>query len=158
MSELTLERLRELLDYNPDTGFFRNRVTRGGQFRGKIAGSADEFGYWYIAVDGTKYAAHRLAWFYVTGTWPAHGIDHKNRCPGDNRFENLREADQSHNNMNCKVRKTSRAKMKGVKIAGRKFQARIRQSYLGTFDTAEEAHAAYVKAAKDQFGDFARGA
>ena len=35
---------------------------------------------------------------------------------------------------------------------------RGRRNYLGTYDTPEEAHEAYCKAAKEHFGEYARTA
>jgi hypothetical protein len=83
---ITLERLREVLEYNPESGVWVWLVTssrrRGA---GKIAGSLDNNGYVVIRVDRAIYKAHRLAWLYMTGEWPRSTIDHINLEPADNR-------------------------------------------------------------------------
>lgn len=91
-------------------------------------------------------------------------VDHVDRDTLHNTRANLRLATRSQNNFNRKVNGNSRCQMKGVQQSkGRKrFKARLtvhgRFIHLGTFDTAEEAHAAYCKAAREHFGDFARAA
>jgi hypothetical protein len=100
---LTAERLRELLDYDPETGRFiwrKDHPTAKHIKAGSVAGTKNGRGYWVIGVAGAKYVAHRLAWLYVTGEWPAHLVDHENGDRLDNRFANLREATDSQNNFN----------------------------------------------------------
>ena len=88
---LTQERLRELLECNPDTGLFTWRVSRGRIKAGNVAGSRREDGYVIIRIDDKPYLAHRLMWLHVHGTFPPDDkvIDHKNRITGDNRIDNL---------------------------------------------------------------------
>ena len=57
-------------------------------------------GYKQIKIDGRMYLAHRLAWFYMTGAWPEHNLDHINRNRADNRWANLRLAPGTLNENN----------------------------------------------------------
>lgn len=101
--DLTHARLLELLHYDPDFGEFRNRVRRGQiGLAGFRTASEHGRGYRTLKVDGRKYLAHRLAWFYVHGEWPPRGleIDHVNRVRDDNRISNLRVVTRSENNRN----------------------------------------------------------
>jgi hypothetical protein len=160
---LTADRVRYLLHYNPETGHFVWLLDRSGTKRaGRRAGCLRPDGYRFIATDGGGYYEHRLAWLYVTGEWPAARLDHINGQRDDNRFENLRVASLSENMRNRKTNYTSTTGLKGVqpRKSGR-WAARImvdggRRIHIGTFDTAEEAHAAYCVAAERHHGEFAR--
>ncbi|MGE0038076.1 MAG: HNH endonuclease [Xanthobacteraceae bacterium] len=105
-----------------------------------------------------------MAWLYVTGTWPIEHVDHINGIRSDNRFVNLRLATNSENARNSRRRINNACGYKGVHYKKRlkKFVAQIRVAgrvfHLGVFRTADEAHAAYCKAAKEHFGEFARAA
>jgi hypothetical protein len=95
------ERLKEILIYDPDTGIFTNKVSRGrGGKAGSPAGYLRKDGYITIKIDKIDYLAHRLAFLYMTGSIPDL-IDHKNRIRSDNRWINLREATSQSNNRNC---------------------------------------------------------
>lgn len=150
-TDLTAARLREVLHYDKTTGRFTWLVHRHGLRVGTEAGCINNNGYWLITVDGVKYRAHRLAWLYVTGKWPDGEIDHKNTKRADNRWRNLRPATFEHNQQNRRrAMKRNITGLLGVSERGCKFTANIhvagRDIYLGTFDTAEAAHAAYVVA------------
>lgn len=157
---LTVSELKALLTYDPDAGVFRWLVDWQRVRIGDIAGSKDFYGYTHIQVQGKKHKTHRLAWFYMTGDWPKQKIDHINGVKDDNRWGNLREASSLNNSHNAKLHQ-GKTIPKGVSRSGRKYRARIRVLgkliYLGTFDRAELAHAAYCGAAKTYFGDFASG-
>lgn len=159
---VTAERLREVLRYDPDTGRFTWLVRQGRQSPGKPAGCVTPSGYVIAAVDGQHYRAHRLAWLYMTGAWPAAFIDHKNRDRADNRWANLREATKSQNGANQAPR--SAHGFKGATYNKRQgrwvAQAKIngKPVYLGYHDTPEEAHEAYMAAMTAHFGEFARAA
>ena len=163
---LSQERLKELLDYDPETGVFRWRVRTNGRICvGDIAGSVHIKGHRYIGVDRGLYFAHRLAWLYMTGQWPLDQIDHKNTLPDDNRWENLRLATRSQNIANArKLKRGGTSRFKGVYWikADRKWSAQIRVRgkliILGRFNDEQAAHEAYMKAATKYFGDFARAA
>ena len=112
---LTAERLRELLDYDPDTGAFTWRVTRSHQIKaGNVAGSTIAKDYVQIRIDGRRYLAHRLAWFYIYGEWPAGQLDHADTHGNHNWITNLRPATQTQNNGNMRRRSDNTSGFKGV--------------------------------------------
>jgi hypothetical protein len=148
---LTAERLRELLHYDKATGIFTWVSARRGTHAGSVAGCINNNGYWLITVDGVKYRAHRLAWLWVKGKWPPSEVDHRNTKRSDNRWRNLRLATFEHNQQNRRrAMVTNKVGLLGVRESGVRFSAGIFHSgkdwHLGTFDTPEEAHAAYVAA------------
>lgn len=164
---LTASRLRELLHYDPETGVFTWRVRWGSACPGDIAARIHipgdrKRGYGYIAVDGVRYSANRLAWLYMTGKWPSMMVDHADGDPGNDRFTNLREATATQNLMNMRIRRDNTSGFKGVNFHGEKGRWRAyiqhagRRQHLGYFDTAQEAHKAYCAAAMKIDPVFAR--
>lgn len=162
MALLTRDRLRELLDYDPQSGIFRWRQERrGGVKAGDVAGcvhGAGKYRRWQIVIDRRHYKAHRLAWLYIHGTWPER-IDHRNGNALDNRIGNLRVATQAENMANSVHPKGSTG-LRGVSFYKNGYMAQIshkgRSVYIGRYATAEEAHAAWREAATRLRGDFAR--
>jgi len=164
---VSLERLKQLLSYDSETGQFTWLQSRGGTARvGTMAGSIGpaNHGYLTIKVDSRKYLVHRLAWFYIYGVWP-HELDHINGNRVDNRIGNLRLATRAQNLANKFTDKSARTSIyKGVsrhkKAKSKPWVAQIsvdnRNMHLGYYATAEAAHAAYVKAARQFFGEFVR--
>lgn len=153
--------IKRLLNYAPETGIFTWKIGRPGASKGAEAGWVCPRGYRYIIVNRKRWLAHRLAWFFITGELPPDDldVDHKNTNPSDNRKENLRLASRQNNNRN-NIGKPNSTGYKGVARSGKKFYASIcvkggKKTYLGSFPTREEAHAAYVAAAKKHFGEFA---
>lgn len=155
------DELLEMLHYNPNTGIFTWAKKRQKIKAGSVAGSLHKSGYMHIEVKQKGYAAHRLAWFYMTGEWPKEQIDHINRNKSDNRFGNLREATNSQNRSNTE--KTNKHGLKGVChkkwLKQKPWQAQITHHkkviYLGCYSTPEEAHQAYKDAAIKLHGVFA---
>jgi Demerecviridae HNH endonuclease len=159
-NDLTAERVRELLDYDPETGIFIWRIDRGMRARaGDRAGFIRQDGYICIKINGVAYQAHRLAFLWMSGSWPAEQIDHVNRVRHDNRWTNLREATPSENSINSLPRDRLLDLPRGVHTTrcGGKFRAHVAGIYIGTFDTAEEAGEAYAAAAHALYGEFYRG-
>lgn len=156
------EYIAALVDYAPETGIFvwKKRLADSGhdktrlrawntRYAGKQAGVLTH-GYIRIRVRDVAYYAHHLAWLYVTGDWPHQLIDHINRDGSDNRFANLRLADKRLNAMNAKLRVDNTVGLRGVTPLNGRFMAQCALKgggrYLGMFDTAEAAHAAYLEA------------
>jgi len=157
-ADLTAQRLRELLEYLPETGAFVRRVDprkdRPSKWKaGSISGAKNAGGYVSVQVDGVPYLAHRLAWFYQHGVWPDQ-IDHINGIRSDNRIANLRPATNKQNCENKRVTNSTHGQGKGISFDARrkKWKARIGHNYkviwLGYFKDAESAAAAYALAAK----------
>jgi len=160
---LTAEWLRELLDYDAETGVFTWLVSANNRTKaGSVAGSPHGGGYIIIGVRGRMYLAHRLAWLWVHSEWPPHDVDHINLDKTDNRIANLRLATRSQNKANTLRPFTNTSGVKGVSWhrQGRKWQARIKvngkNKNLGLFTNIDAAAAAYRHAADEHFGEFAR--
>lgn len=161
---ITLERLRSLVSYDPETGDFASVASRGGIRHSASLGHVEENGYRRLMIDGRRYLAHRLAWFFVTGEWPAEGVDHKNGDRDDNRWANLRLATASQNQANRRKPRGYSCPLKGAhwnrfrSVWQSYIRVQGRSLYLGRFDTPEAAHAAYAAAATLHFGEYARAA
>ncbi len=158
---LSANYLREILNYDPETGIFTWKVCRGSSRAGNVAGSKGGDGYTQISINGKSYKAHRVAWLYVTGEWPEYQVDHRNGVKHDNKWNNLREATQAQNGQNQKLRRTNVSGYLGVCWCAKysKWQAQImvnkRNRFLGIFDDPAEAHNAYL-AAKAELHEFQR--
>lgn len=150
---LELAELRRLLYYDPETGVFVWSASNSNSSPvGSVAGrSTNSDGYRSIWINKRCYKAHRLVWFYVHGEWPDQ-IDHKNGIRDDNRINNLRSVPSKLNTHNQRApHRHNRSGFLGVSIkANGKYIADIRvngkKRFLGTYETAEAAHAAYVAA------------
>lgn len=160
---ITQKRLKEMLAYDPATGAFTWRVSRGGYVRsGFTAGYPRPDGYICIGVDKSSYLAHRLAWFFVTRKWPRREIDHINCIRDDNRITNLREATFGENQQNVSTQTNNTSGYKGVTwdAARGKWMAQITVDsvhvYLGRFDILEDAAAAYAEASERHHKEFGR--
>lgn len=174
-TDLTPEYLRELFDYNPETGKFlwkarplshfvsqRGCSTWNAQHAGREAFiTKNSNGYLMASVDKRRIKAHRAAWAIHHGEWTHELIDHINGDPLDNRVVNLRLASPADNSRNQKIRRDNKIGLKGVYFhrAAGKYGAQIavggKPKHLGLFDTPEAAHEAYCKAAKEKHGSFA---
>lgn len=160
---LTCDRLKEFLSYDAATGNFTRLVrTANATWVGATAGYVNKAGYVYVSLLGSRYLAHRLAWLYAHGSWPAGNLDHADGNPGNNRLANLRECSQSQNIGNSKAKAGNRSGFKGVSFHSprSKWRARItvagKETLLGYFDSPEEAHDVYCTAARRSFKDFHR--
>ena len=153
--------LRECFKYDPETGeIVRIKKTHRNQRVGESVGYISARGYKYMKVNGRGLLFHRVAWKLVTGEDPPQEIDHVNKDRLDNRWCNLRAATPEQNLANRPLKGEC---LPGVKRHGSRFQARITingtRRTIGTFNTEEEAHAAYVAehvGAHGKFSVFAR--
>jgi len=152
-SQITQAQLKELVSYNPDTGFFYNKSMRH-------VGHEKYDGYILIKIAKTLYRAHRLAWLYVYGYIPDGDIDHIDGDASNNKINNLRLATRTQNTQNSKIAKNNTTGAKGVSFhkRDRLYQARIQHNgkriFIGSYPDIDSAHTAYENKAKSLFGQF----
>lgn len=158
--------LQQLLDYDPETGTLKWKVDFGHHKAGTEAGRIHKrrkHGRAAVEINlgGFTYQAHNLIWSIVTGKQPENEVDHKNRDPADNRWENLREADRSQNQANTALYENNQSGRRGVHFIARlnRWRAIIsvkgKNEHLGYFNTAEDAAAAWERRAQEIHGEFA---
>ena len=159
-SKMTLERFKELLHYEPETGHFTWRINSPVATPGFRAGGGHGLGYRSIGLDYKKYLEHILAWFYMTGEWPQGEVDHANGDKADNRWCNLRIATRSQNGYNKGINPRNSTGVTGVNKHGSKYRARIdvdgKTVDLGCYKTLEEAAAVRREAEKRHVNLFRR--
>jgi len=149
---LSQDRIRELFDYDSETGIVtRKKTITYNAKQGKIVGCVSK-NRLVVRVDGKMYLLHRLIWLHVYGRLPTF-IDHINRNPLDNRLCNLREVTLKQNSENKAKQKNNKSGLKGVHwdTARKKWFACIQTNNktiaLGRYESKEEAYHAYRDAA-----------
>lgn len=152
----TIEELRDRLSYNPETGALVWRKARSARRVGSEAKSLDVAGYIQVSFGGNCiHKGHRIAWAIHHGKWPSGPIDHINGARSDNRIKNLREVDHQVNCQNVRLgsmvnQSTGFLGVYKADPSKERYRAKIQfngvQHHIGTFGSAEEAHAAYVEA------------
>lgn len=112
---LSQQYLKGVLHYDPSTGSFTWKIRTARRIRiGDVAGSITKKGYVSIRIDGQPYQAHRLAFLYMTGSFPSDLVDHDNRNRLDNRWVNLVDATPVSNARNAKLSVTNTSGCTGV--------------------------------------------
>lgn len=146
---ITQERLKELFDYNPETGELINKINRGTRARkGQRAGCVDvSQGYRVVRIDGKNRREHIMIWVWMTGSYPTYEIDHINRVRDDNRWCNLRDVSHHENTRNQGCPKNNLLGIKGVrKTPNNTYRASVtvngKTKHIGTFKTVSEARQA----------------
>ncbi|PZQ77982.1 MAG: HNH endonuclease [Variovorax paradoxus] len=146
-----LLRVREVLNYDPDTGAFTWRVNKSRARAGTSAGFRLANGYTGLSIDKQRVLAHRVALLMTTGRWPAGDVDHINGNRADNRIANLRDVKHAVNTQNLRTahRDSSHGRL-GVSRCGARFRAQImvggKKIHLGYHATPELASSAYLDA------------
>jgi hypothetical protein len=159
---LTQERLKELLQYDPNTGVFTWLKPTSNRVKVGSIATTNSRGYIIIGIDSVRYFAHRLAWLYMTGSMPKDVIDHIDGNPSNNRINNLREATQQQNlhNLRKSVKNTSGYKGVHFHKGTSKWRAVVtvdnKPKHLGLYLTPEEANIAYTSWCVQNRGNFAR--
>lgn len=156
VSNLTQERLKQLIHYNHLTGVMTwlNNKEVAPAVRGKVVTNKTNHGYGRIGIDKHVYLQHRIAWLYHYGEWPKQVVDHIDGNKQNNMISNLRDIDFKSNVRNQRLNKNNKLGLMGVVARGKKFAANIyvdrKPIYLGLFETAQDARQAYL-AAKAKF-------
>ena len=164
---LTQKELLKIFTYNELTGklYWNYRVefskTWNTRYANKEAGTVNDSGHIIVTVNYKRYRAHLIIWCIIYGIWPDHIVDHKDNNGSNNKKTNLRKATRTQNNTNQVKRCTNTSGYKGVVLLpSGKYRAVItydkKVKHLGCFTTAEEAHEAYVIAAHQHHGEFAK--
>jgi hypothetical protein len=156
--------IRQYFSYNKSTGELRwkkvdSRRVKVGDMVGCSVKAED--GRITVGFKGRLIRAHIIVWAHVTGQWPLHRIDHKNRIASDNRWNNLRPVDQSQNMANItRPNKANTSGYRGVSFVPEtgKWKARIKcrgkTFVIGSFENKEIAFNAYKKASVNLRGQF----
>lgn len=147
----TQEWLKQILDYDPETGLFVWKIAKGPvkDRIGTVAGCVHETHsgkrYIRIHVDGKMYSAHRLAWLHMTGKYPEDQIDHEDGNGENNRFSNLCEATNASNAKNRRLRSDNSSGVAGVRFDKQRkrfvafIKAEGKNKFIGRYKTLEEA-------------------
>lgn len=158
---LSQEDVKRLFSYCPETGLFTRLVSNNKRRKvGEIVGTIHITGYVIIKINKVAYPAHRLAFLYMTGSFPTDMTDHIDGIRDNNRWINLREATRSENNRNSKIRSDNKSGFKGVffEKSANKWRALCWangvQNHLGLFNTAIEASNSYQDFAKNNHAEF----
>ena len=154
--------IAKYVSYDQKTGYIVWTAKTGRKtVVGKHVGSEHSGGYLEMSINGFRLFAHQVAWLLMTGEWPEWQIDHINGDRKDNRWENLRRAEQRLNSANMKRRPNNKSGRKGVvQTKSGNWQAFIhidgKTKSLGTYTCREVAHRACVMAARFAWADYAR--
>lgn len=176
----SVEYLRQVLEYNPETGIFiwKNRSVDmfidgkqsahqscsswNAKYANRIASGYQSKGYVYIGINSRNFLAHRVAWKFYYGDEPPRYIDHIDGNKKNNAIKNLREATQSQNNANSKKFKNNTSGYKGIiwDKSRNKWQVKVqfegKTIHFGRFNDLESAIKIHKDAFSKLYGEYAR--
>ena len=159
-------RLKQVLDYNPETGAFirrKNGKAAGSLHwpRGKTGnGERQNNKYRLISIDAKNCQAHNLAWFWMTEEWPKRQVDHIDFDGTNNTWSNLRLANPAHQMAHRRGKNRDLPKGVDWMTGNRRRPYRARLNYnggiyqIGCFETAQAAHDAYCRKGRELAGEF----
>lgn len=164
-----------MFDYSPETGELvwkrrevKSRADLGfnnkcaDKIAGTVSGGRDDNKYIHVGIDGSYFQAHRIVWKLMTGEDPPEFVDHRDGDNLNNRWKNLRAADNGTNLQNAKLRSDNKTGVKGVfwESSRKKYRAVIsigkQHKRLGRFNTIAEARQAIEAEREKLHGEFAR--
>ena len=153
---ITQLELKEVLNYDQDTGIFTWLQSKSRVKAKTIAGSKQKYGHLAVKINNKNYYLHRLAWLYMYGKFPNNMIDHINGIPDDNKIKNLRDVTNTvnqHNQKNAHANSCSGLLGASWNKRNKAWKAQIKHQgeviYLGLYETAKSAHDAYIKAKRE---------
>lgn len=168
----TQEELRQFFNYDPLTGkmtwifvpYHIRRVKVGNEFGCLSTAKDTEIKVKIGVLNGYHKQLTHFIWCYVMGEYPKKGvyIDHMDRNPLNNAWQNLRLATPQENTSNQSNRKeTKRGMLRGIERVGNSERYYARCMFKGerhtcpfTRDTQEEAHQDYIELHKKLHGEF----
>ena len=163
--------IEKCFEYNPKTGIFTYKISRGPRKEGDRVGTIGTGGYRMIGIGPSgsqrQIGESRIAFFIMEGRWP-DVMDHINGIRDDNRYENLRECTTQQNCINTSSRRGSTSRYRGVHlrkecsfkgpvdlwIAGIYYNKK--KIHLGRFKKESDAALAYNEASAKYFGAFGK--
>jgi len=164
---IPVDRLHDWFDYDAETGSLKWKVRKWtdftdhrdwiwfcGRFSCREAGTSHSDGYRRVGIQRKPFRAHRIIWALQTGSWPAFELDHINHDRADNRWENLRAAPGSINDMNQSRQRNNTSGVTGVYYhkRDRKWRAQVKLNgkhvFAKCFATKAEAISAVLAARK----------
>lgn len=164
---VSIAHIRQVLDYDAETGhlLWRERENRNFnvKYAGTRAGALHRSGAIQVQIRFEGFCrlmwAHRIAWVHHHGSWPDGLIDHRDGCPSNNRITNLRVANGCQNGANKRELRGA-IPFKGVYLTkDGKFAAQIKfegkWKWLGLHDDEVSAAKAYDAGAMNLHGEFA---
>ncbi len=164
---LTQKFVRKHIKYNEETGTAVWRKSLGSVKKGDVVGTLDEDGYRRVKIGKHRIRFSHLVLLHCKGEQPTKEqplVDHRDGNNQNNRIGNLRLADATQNCCNRgttpRPRNPELLGLKGVRpLATGKFRTEIQfrgvKYTYGPFDTKEEAHERYKRAATELHGEFA---
>lgn len=150
-SALTQDLVKKLFNYDKSTGLVTYAMPTHHNDVGDIAGYNHSGGYISILIGKSEYLLHRIIWLYVKGYLPDQ-VDHIDHVRNNNRWDNLREVNNTDNSKNTSISKNSTTKVNGVSFmkSRNKYRAYImvnrKQISLGLYENLEDAQEARRKA------------
>ena len=147
-----IQELQQAFDYDPATGIFISKRSRGSLKAGSRTGTPNNRGYIQIMLNSRYLTAHRVAWYLMTGDDPMDRlVDHRDRIPGHNWFSNLRIATSSQNQGNRIAKGWCRTNRGYYQVDIAIDGVRV---WLGDYSTPEEAHEVYKAKHIEVHGSF----
>ena len=136
-----IQELQKAFAYDPATGLFTRKQSRGSSKAGTITGAVNSEGYIQLCYNKRLMKASRVAWLFMTGVDPMERlVEHKDRNPLHNWWNNLRLATSLQNSANRLAKGWAR-------LPNGRYRAHIyvkgKLLTLGAYGTPEEAHEVY---------------